>query len=321
MPLHRLDPRRPEGLPRLLSDKLAAQGTSSKGPIWAICCEEPILQREALDALRACLQKAGYEERISDTPDRSFDWAEWLANAKSRSLLSDKRCIELRLPTGKPGLEGSKAIQAWCQNPPEDVCLSLVLPRVDKTLASSSWFKALEQHGQVISIQELPASDRPQWIANRLAGAGLSAEPKAVAWLAHRCEGNLTAAAQEVDKLAHLPRPPGQEKTPISLEEMQSAITDQARFNPFQLGETLVAGSASRSLRMIRGLREEGEPLPILIWSAANACRRLPEARAREAMRQIALIDTMAKGLSNEQDPWVALERLALFLDQPNSPY
>jgi DNA polymerase-3 subunit delta len=307
----RLDPKKPE----LLTSQLASKFSSPDAVpgSWAISGDDPLLTTEAADLVRAFLRQQGFDERLSDTTDRSFDWRGWLADANAPSLFANRRIMELRLPTGKPGTEGNKALSAWAQSPAADTAVVLLLPRADRTMMATGWFGAFSHHGLVITVPELQVSDLPSWIAARLAKAGLVADPQAIAVLATKSEGNLAAAHQEILKLAYLPRKNPQ--APISAAEMQEAVTDAARFSPFQLGDAFLAGDAKRSLRMLRGLREEGEALPLLIWSVANSVRRLPVERATDALRELGRIDTMAKGLLAE-DPWMALERLALSLSR-----
>ena len=309
----RFDPLRPEAF----TGRLATALGQASGRVWAICSADPLLQTEAADALRAALRAGGCDERTTDTPDRSFGWQAWLESARMPSLFASQRLVELRLPTGKPGIEGAKTLSAWAQNPPAETTLLLLLPRLDRTLAGAAWFKQVEQASTVVNVPDVSAADLPAWVQARLSQHGLSATPEAVRWLASRCEGNLAAGHQEILKLTHLPPAPGDEAR-IDLARMQAAVTDHARFNPFTVGDTLVAGDAARSLRVLRGLREEGEALPILVWSVAQACRRLPAPRAGPALRSLGRIDTMVKGLHGE-DPWVALEQLALQLAQPST--
>jgi DNA polymerase-3 subunit delta len=307
----RLDPKKPELLTSQLTSKFSSPDAVPGS--WAITGDDPLLTTEAADLVRAFLRQQGFDERLSDTTDRSFDWRGWLADANAPSLFANRRILELRLPTGKPGTEGNKALSAWAQSPAPDTAVVLLLPRADRTMIATGWFTAFTSHGLVITVPELQISDLPGWIAARLAKAGLTADPQAIAVLATKSEGNLAAAHQEILKLAYLPRKNPQ--APISAAEMQEAVTDAARFSPFQLGDAFLAGDAKRSLRMLRGLREEGEALPLLIWSVSNSVRRLPVERATDALRELGRIDTMAKGLLAE-DPWMALERLALSLSR-----
>ncbi|NBT75815.1 MAG: DNA polymerase III subunit delta [Betaproteobacteria bacterium] len=309
----RLDPLLPESLAPSISSACQRRPPPT---VIAVCSADPLLSDEACTVVRRVLREQGFTERESDTPDRSFDWRSWLANAHSPSLFSARRLLELRLPTGRPGIEGGKTLIAWAHAGSDQAMLLLRLPRLDRALSGTAWFSAVSEQGVVVSAPDMPSSSLPTWIAGRLKAQGLSAEPAAISWLAARCEGNLSAAHQEILKLAFIPRANAEE--PITLEQMQASATDQARFNPFTLGETLLGRDAQRSLRVIRALREEGEALPILVWSVAQACRRLPPDQSLPALQALARIDTMVKGLSSE-DPWMALERLALSLARPAS--
>lgn len=306
----RLDPRRAEGF-----EAEFARALAGANGVCALSGDDPLLMTEAADALRKVLRQQGYADRESEVTDRSFPWASWLAQASTGSLFAEQKLLELRLPTGRPGVEGAKALQAWASHPPESRFLVLHLPRLDRAGQNSAWAQALASKGLWVQMGDLSVSDMPGWIQSRLARQKLTAQPDAIRWLVQQCEGNLTAAHQEIMKLGAIPRT--DPSAPITLRDMQDAISDHARFNPFSLGEVLTAGDARRSLRVIRTLREEGEPLPMLVWSAAQGCRKLPSRRSGPALQALSRIDTMAKGLAPGQDPWMALERLALFLAQP----
>ena len=313
--------------------------------IWALSGDDPLLMGEVADQLRGHLKKQGITERQVEVPERSFDWKGWLAASGTGSLFAEKRLMDLRLPTGKPGAEGSKALQAWCANPPTDVSLLVTLPRADRTIQSSLWFQALDEAGVILIVPELYRSEMAGWISQRLRDKGLSATPDAIAWMCDQFEGNLIAAHQEILKLAlHQEN----RSEPITAQEIRSRVTDVARFSPFSLGEAILCGEASRAIRILRGLKAEAEPLPLILWavtedlrmlarslrlmengrsieqalreariprhkerSIALACRSANAAKTWRALRQAAEVDTMAKGLSLD-DPWVALERMAL---------
>jgi DNA polymerase III subunit delta len=313
--------------------------------IWAISGDDPLLVGETADQIRRHFKESGITEREVEVPDRSFDWKGWLAASGTGSLFSEQRLMDLRLPTGKPGIEGSKAIQAWCANPPADVTLLVTLPRADRTLQNASWFKALDDAGTILIVPELYRSDMASWISQRLRAKGLSATPDAIAWMCDQFEGNLIAANQEILKLAlhHENR-----SEPMDVHEIKTMVADVARFSPFSLGEALLSGETSRALRIVRGLQAEAEPLPLILWSVSEdlrmlartqrlmesgrsieqamreariprhkerpiavACRKTNSSRTWRALRQAAEVDTIIKGLKLD-DPWVALERMAL---------
>ncbi len=319
--------------------------SAKKKTVWAISGDDPLLVGETADLLRGHFKAQGISERQVEVPDRSFDWKGWLAASGTGSLFAEQRLMDLRLPTGKPGTEGSKAIQAWCDNPPADVTLLVTLPRADRNMQGASWFKALDVAGVIVIVPELYRSDMPGWISQRLRAKGLSATPDTIAWLCDQFEGNLIAANQEILKLAlhHENRTDA-----IDVHEIKSMVADVARFSPFALGEAVLAGEAGRAIRILRGLKAEAEPLPLILWALtedlrmlartqrlmengksieqalrearvprhkerpiALACRKANSAKAWRALRQAAEVDTMTKGLKHD-DPWVALERMAL---------
>lgn len=304
----RLDPLKPESGWQSLQ-KLAEGPTPPAS--WALCGDDPLLSQEAADRLRQILASVGFGERTTETADRSFDWKAWRGQTATASLFSQRRMIELRLPTGKPGLEGAKALAQWAAAPAPDTVLILHLPRLDKALATSSWMSKVSSHGVVIQIEGVAPSQMRTWLEHRLSRFALTANPDAIALMASKFEGNLAAAHQEIVKLGFMPR--DQAHAPLSLAELEALLSDQARFSPFQVGDLICGNNPSRAIRVLRGLQEEGEPLPLILWSAAQSCRRLPVRRAGMALRELSRIDTMVKGLSRE-DPWLALERLALRL-------
>jgi len=346
----RLDIRATDGLKKLIESRSASKAT----PLWAISGDDALLVGEATDGLRQHLKGLGIQERQVEVPDRSFDWKNWIAAAGTGSLFSEQRLMELRLPTGKPGLEGSKSIQAWCANPPQDVTLLVTLPRADKAMLASSWFGALDQAGLVILIPEMQRPDLPGWISQRLRAQGLTATPDALSLICEQCEGNLIAAHQEILKLAyHHKATDG----PIDLADVRALMADVARFNAFSLGEALLSGDTARVIRILRGLKAEAEPLPLVLWAItedlrmlarvqqsiatgrssdmalreariprhrerliAATCRQASAAKTWRALRQAAEVDTIIKGLKVD-DPWVALERMALdFASVNNTP-
>ncbi len=337
----RLDLRSTDGLKRILS--------SAKSPaIWVVSGDDPLLVGETTDGLRQHLRSEGITERQVEIPDRSFDWKGWLAASGTGSLFAEKRLMDLRLPTGKPGTEGSKALQAWAAEPPTDVTLLVTLPRADKAMLASSWLSALDDAGVLIIVPELYRSDLPAWVSQRFRSLGLTATPDAIGFICDQCEGNLIAAHQEILKLAlHTKRGEGSEGL-IDLNDVKGVVADVARFNPFSLGEALLSGDTARSLRILRGLQAEAEPIPLVLWAISEdlrmvaktqtliasgrsadqaireariprhkerfialCARRVAPAKTWRALRQAAEVDTIVKGLKND-DPWIALERLTL---------
>src|SRR5699024_10719739 len=94
-------------------------------------------------------------------------------------------------------------IAAFCEAPPPDTLL-LITCNEWSNKHGGAWSRAIEKVGQVVIFWAPKASEWPRWVASRLRSRGVEATPDAVALLAERAEGNLLAAAQEVDKLAVL---------------------------------------------------------------------------------------------------------------------
>lgn len=334
-----------------LDAHLARAAEKGLAPVYVVSGDEPLLNDEAAASIRAALRRAGVSERQAFQVEGGFDWGQWLAGFDSLSLFAAQRLVELRLTTGKPGAEGARALETWCARPPVDTWLLILLPRLDRATQSAKWFTALENAGVVVTPQPPSIAELPAWIGARLARHGLKADRATLAFLAERVEGNLLAAHQEVEKLALL-LPPG----PVRLDDVRAAVLDVARFDASQLPEALLQGDGLRLLRILRGLREEGETPLLALWvltqelrtlyrlalalrggeTLAQAMRRLKLWESRQpliaqALRRLdadslaralltaAEIDRAAKGLARE-DAWGQLERLALGLTGMSVP-
>lgn len=241
-------------------------------PVYVISGDEPLLCQEAADALRNACRQQGFAERQVFNAEANFDWGNLLQAGASLSLFAEKRLIELRLPSGKPGDKGAAALLEYIGRPPEDTVLLLSLPKLDGSTQKTKWAKALIEgaSSQFIQIWPVDAHQLPQWIRQRLAQAGLSASPDAVDMIAARVEGNLLAAAQEVEKLKLLA-----EGNQVDAETVQAAVADSARFDVFGLIDAALNGEAAHALRMLEGLRGEGVETPVILWALARELRLL----------------------------------------------
>jgi len=266
------------------ADQLATQ--LSRGglkTIYTIHGDEPLLAQEAADALRSAARAAGFSERqVFTVSGAHVDWSSVLGAAQSMGLFADKKIIEIRIPSGKPGKDGSAALQAYCEALSEDVLTLVHLPRLDRQQQQGAWFLALDRAGVTVRVDPVERHALPGWIAQRLAAQGQrvaagEAGQQALAFFADRVEGNLLAAHQELQKLALL-HPAGE----LSFEQIEAAVLDVARFDVFQLGAAVLAGQAPRALRMLDGLKAEGEAPVLVHWTLAEDVRALK--RARDAM-------------------------------------
>jgi len=254
----------------LKAEQLEANLARGLAPLYVIHGDEPLLALEAADAIRARARAAGFSERIVLTAERGFQWGELAASGANLSLFGDKRLVELRLPTGKPGTEGAAAIAAWCATLAPDTLALVTLPRLDRTSQSSAWFKALETAGTVVNVYPVERARLPEWISARLARQKQRAAPETLQFLADCVEGNLLAAHQEIQKLALL-LPEGQ----LDFEAVREAVLNVARYDAAKLSEAMLSGDRTRTARMLEGLRGEGEAPPRVLWLLAEEIRAI----------------------------------------------
>ncbi len=328
---------------RLASEDLPRHLAQGLKPLYVVHGEALLLAIEAADAIRAAARTAGYTEREVIIAEQYYKWGELRSSAQNMSLFSSRKLIDLRIPSGKPGVEGAQALQAYCEDlNPDDLTL-ISLPKLDGTAMKSKWFTALEEHGVVISADDIPLAALPAWISSRLKRQGQSADADTLAFLAQRVEGNLLAAYQEIQKLALL-FPAG----PLSFDQVKDAVMDVARYDVFSLSEAMLAGDAARYARVLEGLRAEGTATVLILWTLAEdiralakvsralqsngnmagalrearvwgvrqklverAVRRFPAGVAERALRQAAQIDKLVKGL-RQGDVWDELMQLGL---------
>jgi DNA polymerase-3 subunit delta len=244
-------------------------------PLYVIASDEHLLALEAADKIRRAARAQGYSERDVLQVDRSFKWGELLAANQSQSLFGDRKLIELRIPTGKPGKDGSQALQAYAAAlSPENVTL-ITLPKLDWATQKSAWVGVLQQAGVYMEIPLVERSQLPAWIGARLALQQQSTDRASLDFIAERVEGNLLAAHQEIQKLALL-HPPGK----LDATQIRDAVLNVARYDVFKLNEAMLGGDTARLVRMIDGLQGEGEALPLVLWAMAEEIRTLLKVRA-----------------------------------------
>jgi DNA polymerase-3 subunit delta len=323
--------------------------------LYTLHGDDPLLQQEAADAIRTAARAQGHSERsVFTVAGAHFDWSAVMAAGGSLSLFADKQLVEIRIPSGKPGKEGSVALQQIAAGAAgNDSTLTLVLlPRLDAATQKSAWFGALDAHGVTVRIDPVERAQLPGWIAQRLQQQGqrvAAGEPgqRILAFMADRVEGNLLAAHQEIQKLALL-YPQGE----LSFEQVESAVLNVARYDPFKLAEAVLDGQPARVQRMLDGLQAEGEAAVLVHWALADDIRalnrvkravadgrplpmvlreqrvwgakekrfervlpRLGPAQLAQWLQDAHKVDGIIKGLKDADwpaDPWQALHRLAL---------
>jgi DNA polymerase-3 subunit delta len=260
---------------RLRADQLEGHLKKGLAPVYVVSGDEPLQLGEAADAIRAAARAAGYATREILEADARFHWDLLGQQADALSLFADRKIVDLRLPGGKPGREGSAALIAWCQRLPADTLLLLSLPKLERSQLGSKWLKALDQAGVVVQVWPLDAAALPRWVEQRMQAVGLRPEREVARMLAEQTEGNLLAARQEIEKLRLL-----HGEGVIGQEQLSRAISDSARFDVFTLVDAALAGKAARGLRILAGLRGEGVALPVVLWALAREIRALATMRA-----------------------------------------
>lgn len=257
---------------KLSPAQLAKQLQGTLAPVYVVSGDEPLLCQEACDSIRAACRAQGFSERQVFHVDKSFDWGQLYEAGASLSLFAEKKLIELRIDSGKPGDKGAAALLDYLQRPAEDTLLLISLPKLDGSTQKTKWAKGLieGQNAQFVQIWPVETSQLPNWIRQRLGAAGLAADQEAVELIAARVEGNLLAAAQEIEKLKLMA-----EGNQIDAATVQAAVADSARFDVFGLIDAALNGEAQHSLRMLEGLRGEGVEAPVILWALAREIRQL----------------------------------------------
>ena len=253
---------------KIATRQLAQHLKKGLAPLYAVHGAEALLALEAGDAIRAAARQSGCAEREVFHAEPGADWSKLGASAANLSLFSSRRILEIRIPTGKPGAEGGKALEALCKLLPDDTVVLVMLPELEWQQFKTAWFSALEGAGTVVEARAVSREELPQWLAERLAAQRQRASVETLEWMADRVEGNLLAAKQEVEKLALL-LPAGE----ITLEAIRESVTDVSRFERDALIDAIHAGEPGRIARAVDSLEAEGEPLPLLLWALTEELR------------------------------------------------
>jgi len=261
----------PQQLPRHLQQQLA--------PVYFVTGDEPLLVQESCDAIRGKAREAGCEERVVMHVEAGFDWNRLHQESSALSLFARRRLLEVRLPSGKPGDAGSKALQAYTKDYARDNVLLLIAGKIEAAARNSRWYKALDSIGVVVQIWPPGTQQLPGWLKQRMARLGMSAEQDALTLLGERVEGNLLAADQEIEKL-HMWHGPGA----VTMDEIMAAVADSARYDVFGLVDCTLEGDEIRILRVLAGLRAEGVDPTVVLWALLREIRALAGMAA--AVRQ-----------------------------------
>jgi len=330
---------------RLRAEQLAGHLQQSLLPVYLIFGDEQMLVEETADLVRQQTRQQGADERQVWHVEGRFNWSEIQWQEQTMSMFSSQRLIEIRLPSGSPGKEGGEALRRYVENPPADTTLIIISGKIDNRSQKSKWFTELDRLGATIPVWPVDIANLPRWISQRMQQNGLQASQQVPALIAERVEGNLFAAAQEIDKLRLL-CPDGK----VDEQTVLDSVADNARFEAFGLMDSVLAGQANKIPRMISRLRAEG--LDILsvfsavswslhrlvdmaiqlengarieqvfaaqkppVWEKSRpmmrqALERHQRTQWQSFLQQMAQIDQAAKG-SLKRCPWTLLETLCL---------
>ena len=328
---------------RLKVEQLGKHLEGKLAPVYVLGGDEPLQIQESRDAIRAAAGNQRFNERVLLSAETGFDWGTLKLYADSLSLFGDRRIIDLRLVSGKPGDAGARALKGYAADPPEDNLLIVTMEKFERASTSTQWYKALERAGAAIRTWPVDARHLADWVRRRAGARGLTLSAAAAQALGERAEGNLLACAQEIDKLHML-----HGEARLDVEDVLRSVTDSARFDVFDLVDAALAGDTARSVRILHGLREEGVAPPLVAWAltreirsmsrmagdmagganideimgrhriwdkrrglVSNALRRHPAAVWLDILGQAARTDRVTKGGAPGK-PWDALEGLAL---------
>jgi DNA polymerase-3 subunit delta len=294
---------------RLDQNQLKQHVSNKLSPIYVLAGDEPLAQSECLDVIRQAARKAGADERKSFIVERNFNWQQIGQFSQSLSLFSSLRILEIHIPSGKPGIDGSKALSDLAANPIPDTTTIIVLPALEREAKNSAWFNALQDNSTLIELKEISPNQLPQWLKSRLAAQNQTTDEASFAFIAHQVEGNLLAAHQEIQKLALL-YPAGE----ISSEAVRESVLNVSRYDAFQLSEAVLAGDAARTTRILQGLQDEGEQavavMNPLMW-VLRPLVRIKQAEARGENLMNAMTNARIYG-DRQQLVKRALARLSL---------
>lgn len=251
-----------------------------RGPasVYLVCGDEPYQLGEAARLIREQARAHGFDEREVLEQDGSFDWGALTASASAMSLFSTRKLIDLRIGTARLGKDGGAALRAYCERPCADNLLLMVAPALDRKELASQWAKAVDAAGAIVQVWPLKGAELVRWLQERLTAAGFQPQAGVAELLAERSEGNLLAAAQEIEKLRLL-HEPGR----LGIGDLLGNLADSARFDLFALTDAALAGDRARVQRILGVLRAEGTAEALVLWALAREIRMLAEAAAARA--------------------------------------
>ncbi|MDN4501247.1 DNA polymerase III subunit delta [Alteromonadaceae bacterium BrNp21-10] len=278
-------------------------------PFYLIFGDEPQQRIECIELIRQAARKQGFDERQSFTVDNQFSWNQLLDASQSMSLFASREIIEINLPTGKPGAEGSKMLVNIAEHTHPDTIYILHGDKIGRDVTNSKWFKTLDSNGIYVPCYPLEGRNLQQWMANRLRQHQLPTDANIIKLLCDHCEGNLLAAQQEIDKLPLL-----FPDRKIDIPSLQKAISDHSKFNVFQLVDVLLAGDMQKTVKMLYRLESEGIEPVVILWALSREWQTLHELKfAQQQGQNISQLWNSMRIWKNRQSLYSsALQRLSM---------
>ncbi len=297
---------------KIIDNTKLLKGKPNNEPlVWVICSDEIFLKRRLNEALKKSFYPKTNFNQIIHIPHQNFDWDHCLIEAKNLSLFSERKVFDIRLSSNKPGIKGSKALIEWCENLPNLSDFILDIPSVDYASKKSNWFRTLDKYGLIINIPSPNNRELKKWLEKTFTLSKIPFTQEAVELIVERCSGNLSMAAQELQKIFLLL---DTNEIAVNLDKnfIQKTVANVAKYNPFDLPNLVFKTQNKKNcIELISGLKEEDFPLTLIIWILAQACRNQNLQNKKELLKNLSLIDKIVKGLL-PGDPWMELELFVL---------
>lgn len=256
---------------KLRYDQLSYHLGKTLAPCYLVAGDELLFVNEACSAIRQTAAQGGYTDRMRFFVESGFNWQQFLGATQNFSLFAEQQFLELWLPAeGKLDETGREAIATYLKNPGQDKVLLIRSPKLDATAQKAAWYKAVEEVGVVVQIFPISREQLPAWIKQRLQLAKINTTLEIAELLAERVEGNLLAAAQEIEKLTLLIG-----EGTLDHETLMEVVGDSARFDVYTLVDTAMLGDAAKAIRILAQLRAEGLETPIILWALTREIRAL----------------------------------------------
>ncbi|MEI7796700.1 MAG: DNA polymerase III subunit delta [Methylococcaceae bacterium] len=296
---------------RLKPEQLASSLQKSLGAVYLLSGDEPLQLVELSDSIRQAAKKAGFSQREIFSTDTGFDWSEMTTAARSMSIFDDKKVLDVRVPSANFGTEGSKTLISYCEKLPADTVLLITCGKLNAAAMKTKWFEAVDKIGVTIQVKPLEGDELLQWLQHRLQQRGLNTDRGGLELLATRIEGNLLAAAQEIEKLYVL-----YGAASLTQAQIFDAVADSSRYDVFKLIDAVLAANVNRIFKVLAGLQAEGVAAPVVLWALMREARSLSKVRialsagqSRDVVyrnnqiwdKRVALVDKAIKRLTNNQ--------------------